>query len=131
MKGSDFMKIYISAMAKEPSRGVFWIIDDELYSFPFVEDDTIGIAKSGLTYNHKKLWSDIKPKGCNKPYNYYPRGRVDFTNKGKPIIYMNPNIDKSMIPDIKAMFGLRSDPVVRYDNSEHYKCYLDDGWKAD
>lgn len=125
------MKIYISAMAKEPSRGVFWIIDDELYSFPFVEDDTIGIAKSGLTYNHKKLWSDIKPKGCNKPYNYYPRGRVDFTNKGKPIIYMNPNIDESMIPDIKDMFGLRSDPVVRYDNSEHYKCYLDDGWKAD
>ena len=37
-----------------------------------------GVAKSGNTYNHKKLWNEIKPRGCNKPYNYYPRGRVDI-----------------------------------------------------
>lgn len=125
------MKLYIKSMAKEPTRGVFWVIDDELLAFPFIDYDTQGVAKSGNTYNHKKLWSDVKPKGCNKPYNYYPRGRVDFSNKGKPIVYMNPNVPDDLISDIKVEFGLREVPTVRYDNSQHYKCYLDDGWKPD
>lgn len=118
-------------MAKEPTRGVFWVIDDELLAFPFIDYNTQGVAKSGNTYNHKKLWPDVKPKGCNKPYNYYPRGRVDFSNKGKPIVYMNPNVPDDLISDIKVEFGLREAPTVRYDNSQHYKCYLDDGWKPD
>lgn len=125
------MKLYIKSMAKEPTRGVFWVIDDELLAFPFIDYDTQGVAKSGNTYNHKKLWPDVKPKGCNKPYNYYPRGRVDFSNKGKPIVYMNPNVPDGLISDIKVEFGLREAPIVRYDNSQHYKCYLDDGWKPD
>lgn len=124
------MKIYISA-AKEISRGVFWMIDDELLAFPFLENSTYGVAKSGNTYNHKRLWDDIKPRGCNKPYNYYPRGRVEISNKGKPIIYMNPNIEDAFIPLIKKEFGLRTEPTIRYDNSWHYKCYLDDGWRRD
>lgn len=125
------MKLCIKSMAKEPTRGVFWVIDDELLAFPFIDYDTQGVAKSGNTYNHKKLWPDVKPKGCNKPYNYYPRGRVDFSNKGKPIVYMNPNVSDDLISDIKVEFGLREAPTVRYDNSQHYKCYLDDGWKPD
>lgn len=125
------MKRYISSMAREMSRGVFWVVDGELLAFPFTEDSLNGIAKSGNTYNHKKLWPDIKPRGCNKPYNYYPRGRVDISNKGKPIIYMNPNIDEDIISDIRVEFGIRETPMIRYDNSQHYKCYLDDGWKPD
>lgn len=124
------MKTYIKS-AKEMSRGVFWIIDDELLAFPFMEDSLGGIAKSGNTYNHKKLWNDVKPRGCNRPYNYYPRGRVDISNKGKPIIYMNPNIGDEFIPLIKSEFGLRSEPIIRYDNSQHYKCYLDEDWRKD
>lgn len=116
---------------QEMSRGVFWIIDDELLAFPFTDEYSEGIAKSGNTYNHKKLWNEIKPRGCNKPYNYYPRGRVEITNKGKPVIYMNPNIDNDFIQLIKTEFGLRETPTIRYDNSQHYKCYLDDGWKSD
>ena len=114
---------------KEEARGVFWLIDDELFCFPFC-NDTQGVSKSGLTYNHKKLWKELK---INKsvPYNYYPRGRVDFSNQGKPIIYMNSNIDTKYVSQIKSEFGLTSDPRIFYDNSEHYKCYLDDGWKAD
>lgn len=125
------MKRYIAGMAKEASRGVFWVIDGELFAFPFTEDATSGVAKSGTTYNHKLLWDDVKPKGCNKPYNYYPRGRVDFSNKGQPIIYMNPNIDEVVVSDIKIKFGLRSEPTIRYDNSQHYKCHLDAGWKPE
>ena len=115
----------------EPSRGVFWDVDGELLAFPFFEDSEYGVADSGNTYNHKKLWPYIKPKGCNKSYNYYPRGRVDFTNKGEPIIYMNPNISEEMIPKIKVAFGLRTAPKIHVDGSDHYKCYLDNGFKAD
>lgn len=50
----DFMRIYIKS-AKEMSRGVFWIVDDELLAFPFMEKFLEGVAKSGNTYNHKKL----------------------------------------------------------------------------
>lgn len=117
----------ISGMSKELSRGVFWIIENKLLAFPFL-DDNIGVAKSGNTYNHKKLWSEIKPHGCNKPYNYYPRGRVDISNRGKAIIYMNLNISDSWIPYIKSEFGIIESPIIRYDYSQHYKCFLDDNW---
>lgn len=118
-------------MSKEMSRGIFWIVDDELLAFPYIDTAAEGISKSGNTFNHKKLWESIRPKRNNKPYNYYPRGRVDISNKGKPIIYMNPNIDDSYIPHIRVQFGLLMEPEIRYDHSEHYKCYMDEGWKAE
>lgn len=116
--------------AKEMTRGIFWVIDDELLAFPFVESDPYGygVAKSGNTYNHKKLWPYVKPRKCNKPFDYYPRGRVEFSAKGQPIIYMNPNIDESFIADIRREFGLREEPIVHWDNSIHYRCHLDDGY---
>lgn len=115
--------------SKEMSRGVFWIVDDKLLSFPFYEGIDVGVAKSGNTYNHKNLWNEIKPKGFHKPFDYYPRGRVDFNGKNKPVIYMNPNIYEYWISEIKSEFGLRQDPIVRYDYSDHYKCHLDDGYR--
>lgn len=40
----------ILEMAKEPSRGVFWIVDGKALSFPFYHDTTsLGVSKSGLT----------------------------------------------------------------------------------
>lgn len=81
-------KSNILGMAKEPSRGVFWIIDGKVLSFPFYNDTTsLGVAKSDLTYNHKNVWTEVKPKGCNKPYNYYPRGRVELGKKFPIIRY--------------------------------------------
>lgn len=101
-----------------------------MISYPFAYD-SIGVAKSGLTYNHKKLWEAIKPKNSSKSYNHYPRGRVDFSGNGKPVTWMNPNIDEKWIPRIKIEFGLREKPKIKYDFSDHYKCYLDEGWKSD
>lgn len=121
---------YVKA-SKELNRGIFWDVNGELLAFPFVEDNLTGIAKSGNTYNHKKLWPFVKPKGCNKPYNYYPRGRVEINNKGKVIIYMNSNVSESLLSEIKTEFGIITDPRIIYDNSNHYKCYLDEGWKPD
>ena len=117
--------------AKETARGIFWVIDDKLCAFPFIENSEYGVAKSGTTYNHKKLWEYVKPKGCNKPFDYYPRGRVEFSGKGRPVIYMNPNIDNSYVKDIKTQFGLREDPQIRYDYSVHYRCHLDDGYSSE
>ena len=109
-------------------KGVFWIIDGELFSFPFDSIQTDGIAKSGDTYNHKKLWKFVKPKGCNKPYNYYPRGRVEITDRGKPVIYMSPHISEIYTEVIKRDFDITDKCIVRYDHSEHYKCFLDENF---
>ena len=121
------MKKYIKAA--EESNGIFWVIDGELFAFPFYEGDTIGVAKSGTTYNHKNLWKEVAPQQYrSKPFDYYPRGRVEFKSNGQPIIYMNPNIDESLIPEIKRQFGLRTEPQIKWDNSSHYRCYLDDDY---
>ena len=38
---------------------------------------------------------------------------------------MNPNVEDKYISEIIAAFGITSEPVIRYDYSEHYKCYFD------
>lgn len=107
-------------------QGVFWVIDNNLLAIPFDKSKyPDGIAKSGNTYNHEKLWDYVKPKDCNKAYNYYPRGRVVINSKGKAIIYMNPNISMEFIFGIITAFDLELEPVVKFDYSKHYKCYLD------
>ena len=106
-------------------RGIFWVIDGELHAYPFSPESAVGLAKSGNNYNHKLLWEYVKPRGCSKPFNYYPRGRVETNAKGEPIVYMNPNIDAEYIPQIKAAFGMTKDPIIHYDGSLHYRCYLD------
>lgn len=106
--------------------GVFWVIDDELIAIPFDKFKYVeGIAKSGETYNHEKLWRLVKPKGCSKKYNYYPRGRVVKGAKDKAILYMNPNIEREFIPTISSAFEIEKEPTIKFDYSQHYKCYLD------
>jgi len=115
---------------KEPANGIFGIVDDKLFTIPFRENKHyIGVAKSKNTYNHKLWWQNNS--NSNKPYNYYPRGRVHFDNKGHATIFMNPNIEEKFIPQIQQEFGIKELPKIRYDHSGHYKCYLDDGWKPD
>ncbi|ADL36491.1 chromosomal replication initiator protein DnaA2 (plasmid) [Butyrivibrio proteoclasticus B316] len=110
----------------EPKRGVFWLVDNSILAFPFEADATVGVAKSGKNYNHKLLWDFVKPKECsNKPFYYYPRGRVEFNSKGKPILYMNCNIGEEYIPKIMECFGLTELPQVHYDGSSHYMSYLE------
>ena len=107
-------------------KGVFWLLEDgELLAFPFEEGEVVGLSKSGDNYNHKLLWEHVKPRGCNKPFDYYPRGRVEISNKGKPIVYMNYHIGEDAIESIMLAFNLKEIPKIHYDGSEHYKCYLD------
>lgn len=64
-------------------------------------------------------------------YNFYPRGRVEIKKCGSSIVYMNPNIAEEYVKQIMDDFGLYEYPKIIYDNSLHYKCYLDDGWRAE
>lgn len=107
-------------------RGVFWLVGDELLAFPFEAGAAYGVAKSGRTFNHRLLWEHIWPLGCIEPYNYYPRGRVDMSGKGRSVIYMSPNIGEEVIPQIMEAFGLAERPTIHYDGSGHYRCYLDE-----
>ena len=114
------------------SKGIFWYTDDGLLAFPYDPNEhTSGLSKNGLTYTHKKLWPYIAGKYKKHPYNYFPRGRVEIDNKGRSVIYMNPNVPESVLPDIRVEFGIRDEEIVKYDNSNHYRCYLDDGWSPD
>lgn len=104
------------------------MIDGVLSAYPFVEGVYGGgAARSGVTYNHQKLWGLVRG-ACRRPYNYYPRGRVDVSNKGQPVIYMSPHVPLSLLPEIQAAFAITTEPLLRYDNSRHYRCYLDAGW---
>ncbi len=95
-----FITFYIITSRKgdDMKQGVFWLIDNKLLAIPFDKSKyPDGIAKSGDTYNHEKLWKYVKPQNCNKPYNYYPRGRVVKGTKNKAIVYMNPDISNEFI----------------------------------
>ena len=106
-------------------RGVFWLIDDKILAIPYEDGADVGIAKSGNNYNHRLLWEHVRPKKCNKAFDYYPRGRVEFSTKGKPIIYLNSNIGESYITDIMEKFGITETPKIHYDGSNHYKSHFD------
>ena len=76
----------------DPKRGVFWLVDGKLLVCIYDDAATAGLAKSGDNYNHRLLWEHVKPRKCNKPFDYYPRGRVEVSNKGKPIVYPKSRI---------------------------------------
>ncbi len=122
------MAFYIITSRKgdDMKQGVFWLIDNKLLAIPFDKSKyPDGIAKSGDTYNHEKLWKYVKLQNCNKPYNYYPRGRVVKGTKNKAIVYMNPDISNEFILGIKEAFEIEGEPIIKLDFSKHYKCYLD------
>ena len=107
-------------------RGIFWIVEGKLLAVPFKEGDIYGLSESGDNYNHRLKWPYVRPEGCRrKPFDYYPRGRVEYTNKGKPKIYMNHHVDEKFIKEIMTAFELTEEPVIDIDGSKHYKCYLD------
>ena len=130
-------------------KGIFWIVDtDNLEanndycfqipcdSFGNVLDNGLNLnAKNGMTYNHKLVWKELPSSFThNKPFNYYPRGRVELSN-GNVRIYLNQNIATEEVKQylIKQFNLLQHNGIkkvsLNVDGNEHYKCYLDSGWK--
>lgn len=134
--------------SRELSKGVFWIKDpenptDEL-TFPIpsgLNGETLdsssviasGMANSGLTYNHSRIWRELSHSLTDgKPFDYYPRGRVEIRN-GEAKIFANPLLGSdACLRVVKNAFGLNGTGLksVEFvaDGSEHYKSHFDSGY---
>ena len=116
-------------------KGIFWVITDaeniELITVTALCDEAGNLlenaarsSKSGLNFNHEAEWQRLERTITNgKPFNYYPRGRVEMRN-GKAMIFLNPDINtEPVINLVKETFQLsgleRID--IKSDGSNHYK----------
>lgn len=120
------------------SKGVFWIVEDMRlqYIFPIPCDkngNIIGLteyklnSKGGSNYNHKLLWAELpKELTHNKPFDYFPRGRVEIRN-AKATVYLHPDMNNEKIRKfIVTAFALTEEngiSGIRFvsDGSTHYK----------
>lgn len=114
------------------SKDLFWL-SDKLIIIK-AECDTDGnfleipnsnlLSENGKEFNHKKAWQTLSKSDTNgKPFNYYPRGRVQ-TKRGNAVVFTNENILPE-IEKIKQDFGLSDengivDIKIKVDMSEHY-----------
>jgi len=124
-----------------PREGFFWIIDNKIIGYSIeVPQYNYEYQLEGKT--HQNTWESIKPDGCDKPFDYYPRGRVmvdptyDNDNKfdgyyimifadeciktqqHKDMIIDYYNLDVSNIKFIKWMNNLKQRAGI-----EHYSCH--------
>lgn len=121
--------------------GIFWVIAEDSsfdkFSLLHIDASVPFTSVKGDSHTHKNAWVLKDPlfrthplyhshiKG--KPYNFYPRGRVELRQKaGKPhaIIWLNPMLNRWEILDaVKNLFGLESMQVkIKEDHSQHYQC---------
>ena len=121
-------------------RGLFWfpcdfICDDAglahcLFSPPSILAYTVP-NETQCPQSHKEAWPVISAntKWRSKPWNYYPRGRID-PRKHSILIFTNPYI--TQCPGFEMMirqaFGISDDAPIRIivDNSVHYHCIAAD-----
>ena len=112
-------------------KGVFWWIDEQLLCRKVLCDEN-GVpleeaeftSKSGDNFNHQAEWQKL-PRTITggKPYNYYPRGRVEI-KRGKATVYLNPVLNcQEVIEKITLEFGLNtlSTVAVKSDGAAHYQ----------
>ncbi len=141
---SEYLKVFVPAnnlgFDNNLYKGIFWIVDrddleeNEFYLFKILTDrdgNTLAAyddlnSKKGDNYNHRLTWQ-LLPKELthNKPYNYYPRGRVEIKNNTAKI-FISPLLNEERIIDyIKSKFNLNENIIgeirVLVDNSAHYK----------
>ncbi len=123
-------------------KGIFWITDvDNIYenkTFFLIPCDDAGMpigemklnSKNNDNLNHKLTWDSLPSSVTNnKPYNFYPRGRVEIKKGRKAVIYLNPKINNpEVISWVIDKYGLSESEMkidVKSDGSDHYKCYMD------
>ena len=119
-------------------RGIFWIVDEETLSnndkyFIKINTDSNGTvidyeyplnSKNKDNYNHCKTWNNLPYELTrSKPFNYYPRGRIEI-KKNKCKIFLNPSLNKEEIINyIIGKFELKEIKNIKIieDYSYHYK----------
>lgn len=127
-------------------RGIFWITDiDDIYGsglYFLIPCDSNGnisdfeipphmSSESTDNYNHKKVRNSLPKKITGgKPFDYYPRGRVEVRN-GSAVVYYSPYIPqndlKNILTDKFSLTASNGIKKVRFiaDGSEHYRCFYD------
>lgn len=120
-------------------RGIFWIKDlDNLennsdYLFKIETNDNGDAlnypfplnSKNRNDYVHKETWLMLPFNLTkNKPFDYYPRGRIEIKHK-EVLLYINPILNEDRIINyLKKEFCL-TEVKVMLDFHEHYKCEFD------
>lgn len=119
-------------------KGFFWYNPaNDLLIVKKVACDKDGIAldaveyssKSGDNFNHKAEWAKM-PRSITsgKPYNYYPRGRVEI-GKNRATVYLNPVLNAPKVMEhIDREFGLDDGNIlvrIVADGSVHYEYLID------
>ena len=72
-------------------RGIFWVKDIDSFISVVIKAECNSnvffttvpnfklLAKSGAKFNHQAAWRTLSKRETeNKPYDYYPRGRVEI-----------------------------------------------------
>ncbi|MBQ6677840.1 MAG: hypothetical protein IJM71_07315 [Clostridia bacterium] len=113
-------------------KGVFWKTESGLVAVKVkCGSDGVGLepaeysSKSGENFNHKLEWNKLPQSVTGgKPYNWYPRGRVEIKG-GKATVWLTPALnDEETVSIIKTEFDLDTDGLtvmVKPDNSKHYE----------
>ncbi len=121
-------------------KGIFWYINEQLFCIKAACDNTGRIidnvelsSKSGRNFNHKIEWSKL-PKEITqrKPFDYYPRGRVElvWAQKLAARVYLNPTLcEESIKEQILSAFGLNEENGITKinfiaDGSAHYRAKI-------
>ena len=130
-------------------RGIFWIPDvnnvrsSNLYFtipcdvFGDINDPEFHIPDSMSStgsdnYNHQRVWNSLERKYTHgKPFNYYPRGRVEIIN-GVAKVFHSPRIPQDELKqfvidkfNLTQHNGIKKIKMIA-DGSDHYRCHLDD-----
>ncbi len=118
-------------------KGIFWFIENDLFTVKAlcnsqgeIIENVILSSKSKTNFNHKIEWKRLdKETTQNKPFDYYPRGRVEFTYNKVLVakIYLNPILCTEDIKQkIIEAFGLTKENgaskiIFIADESFHYQ----------
>ena len=124
-------------------KGLFWLVKNDEEKFElfcvkmlcYRDGETLEKIETGECesekLNHERAWSKLdKAVTQGKPYNFYPRGRVQI-KKGKATVYLNPILnDGSIVDKICRSFGLTKengivDIRIKNDNSRHYQFLME------
>lgn len=129
-------------------RGIFWITDvnnvrssNLCFTIPCdvfgdINDPEFHIPDSMSStgsdnYNHQRVWNSLERKYTKeKPFNYYPRGRVEISN-GVAKVFHSPRIPQDELKqfvidkfNLTQHNGIKKIKMIA-DGSDHYRCYLD------
>lgn len=117
-----------------PCKGLFWMTEDSLIccKVPCDLEGNPLEPNRARENNHRQVWKSVpRSAACGKPYNYYPRGRVEIRHS-RAVVYLSPHLcNPSVLERIKTEFSLSEAAgiaavSVKGDGSRHYRCYLDD-----